>query len=188
MTEIIDFKDADLRDISQRIKSGAVFAYPTDTVYGIGCNATNREAILRIFEIKGRNNQKPMSVAFASADDVIRYVDVDKRETEEIKERLPGPFTLIVKNKGIPKEAVCGLETLGIRIPDYPLLLKLIKKSECPVVTTSANISGMPPASQFSEIPKEIIDSLDFVLVDDDVPSGKASRVINLVSGKILRD
>jgi|GEM_PF-362563 len=185
--EIIDIRGADLSEMAKRIKSGAVFIYPTDTVYGIGCDALNEGAVKRVFEIKGRVFDKPLSVAFGDIMQLLKFVSVDEDQKKELREKLPGPYTFIVKNKGVPKLVTAGRDTVGVRIPDYSLLLALIREVGGPIVTTSANLSGQGPARSVFELPPEILREVDFVLDGGRCELGRPSTVINLTSGERLR-
>jgi L-threonylcarbamoyladenylate synthase len=186
MAEIIEFEAAELKDIAKRVCSGQVFIYPTDTVYGIGCNAMDEKSVKRVFEVKKKEKNKPLSVAFADFPMLVDYVDMEGKFAE-LREKLPGPYTFIIKNRGIPKIVTGGRDTVGCRIPDYPKLLELIKRAGVPIVTSSANLSGDNAACEINELPCEVIDKVDFILDAGKKGSGKASKVINLSDGKILR-
>ena len=182
--ERVDLENCDLKEIAMRICSGEIFVYPTDTVYGLGCNAMDVEAVEKIFEIKGRDQKKPLSVAFADLPMLIDYVDV--ADTSQLQEKLPGAYTFIVKNKKIPKVVSGGLDTIGVRIPGHIRLLELINHAGVPIVTTSVNFSGQAPACSISDIPTELLEKVDFIL-EGECGSGKPSTVINLEDNKILR-
>lgn len=186
MAEIIELGKANLRGLAHRVKGGEVFIYPTDTVYGLGCNALDESAVKRVFRIKGRS-QKPLSVAFHDMAHLVRFVEVDEAQRKTMEEKLPGPYTFIVKNKKIPSVVSCGLETVGVRIPAYGPIRELIREADVPVVTTSANLAGGSPANSVYEIPYGLIDKVDFVIDAGKCGSGKPSTVIDLTTGETLR-
>ncbi len=185
--DIIDINHADLEEAGQRIRDGAVFVYPTDTVYGLGCDALNEEAVGRIFEVKGRGLDKPLSVAFSDLDQLLEFVEVDEEQKMVMGKRLPGPYTFIVPNIRIPKIVTAGLDTVGVRVPDYSLVRELIKKAKTPIVTTSANKSGGKAPCSVNEVDKGVLGIVDFALDGGACGSGKPSKIINLVTGERLR-
>ena len=148
-------------DFVEDIKHGAIFIHPTDTIYGIGCDATNVEAVKSIKNLKYRDKDKPMSIIAPSVKWVKEHCVVDDKM---LKKYLPGPYTLIVKKKD-PEfmKTVSSNDCLGIRIPDCEFT-KLIKKAGVPFITTSVNLVGEPYAVKISEISTEILDAVDIVI------------------------
>lgn len=187
MVIAFDARTADLKEIAKRINAGEVFIYPTDTVYGIGCDALNEKAVERVYEAKGRDFKKPMSVAFSDIMQLKKYVSVDEKQLEMIKQKLPGAYTFIVKNKAIPKRVAAGLDTIGIRIPDHSRMLALIREANTPIVTTSANLAGGKPASSVHELSSEMLARVDFVIDGGKCGSGKPSTILDLATGEKLR-
>jgi L-threonylcarbamoyladenylate synthase len=166
------------KNIISEILAGKIFIYPTDTVYGIGCNALNKESTEKIKDIK-RRDAKPFSVIAPSfkwiADNLI--VDVD------LSSYLPGPYTIILKKKNKNfLNYVSNSETLGVRIPKKDFTA-IIHKSKVPFITTSVNFSGDKPANKISDIPKEILDKVDIVIEAGEL-SGKPSTLI--VDGRVI--
>lgn len=187
MAEIIEIGKVNIPSLARRVKAGEVFVYPTDTVYGIGCDALNEEAVKKVFDAKGRNFKKPLSVAFNDMTHLLRFVDVNEEQRGEMEMKLPGPYTFIVKNKHIPQIVTGGLDTIGVRIPKHDLLRELIRESGVPIVTTSANLAGGPAPSHICEIPNEVIERVSFVIDAGKSGSGKPSTIIDLVTGKKIR-
>ena len=148
-------------DFVEDVKNGAVFIYPTDTIYGLGCDATNEESVGMIRDLKYRDSDKPMSVIAPSVDWIKEHFEVTD---EMIEKYLPGPFTIILKKKD-PEflKQVASEDTLGIRIPDCEFT-KLVEKSGVPFITTSVNFAGEPFAVKISDIDHEIIDRADIVI------------------------
>jgi len=160
------------QEIIKKIKKGKIFIYPTDTIYGIGCDATNQQSVNKIKQIKKRKN-KPMSVIAPNIswikDHLIIDIDLDKY--------LPGPFTIILKkkNKNFLKH-VSDTDMLGIRIPKCNIT-KTIQMSGVPFITTSVNLAGEKPITKISEIPDQIKDQID-VIIDQGPLTGKPSTII----------
>ena len=164
------------KDIVTKILQGKIFIYPTDTIYGIGCNALDREAVEKIRDIKQRDN-KPFSVIAPN----ISWIKEHCRFNEILEKYLPGPYTLILE-KFNPEflSHVSNLSTLGVRIPNNDFC-KQIQKSQVPFITTSVNLSGQPFATKISEIPDEIKSQVD-VIIDAGKLTGKPSTLI--IDGK----
>ncbi len=170
--------------IIAEIQKGAVFIYPTDTIYGIGCDATNDSSVRKIRELKGRDT-KPLSVIAPSVDWIKDNCELsDKAKGWLVK--LPGPYTFILKLKN--PSAVCaqanmGMKTLGVRIPDH-WCSSIFADVGKPVITTSVNLSGKPPAAKREELEQF---NVDFIIYEGD-KLGKPSTVIDLTKdGQILR-
>ncbi|MFA7707985.1 MAG: L-threonylcarbamoyladenylate synthase [Candidatus Pacearchaeota archaeon] len=148
-------------DFVEDIKNGAIFIYPTDTIYGIGCDATNKGAVQLLRDLKYRDKNKPLSVIAPSIGWIKKNCIV---ENKILQKYLPGPYTLILKKKN-PKflKQVAPGDTLGVRIPDSEFT-KLVQKAKIPFITTSVNFAGEPFATQISDIDKKILDSANIVI------------------------
>lgn len=168
------------------IKSGAVFIYPTDTVYGLGCNAENEQSIKKIKQIKGRDANKPLSIIAPSKDWILSNLEVNEKQEESINKYLPGSYTLILRKKN-PEflKSVSSTETLGIRIPDNDFA-KILEKAGVPFITTSVNLSGEPPASRIESIPTGILSKVDIILNAGPLP-GTPSAIIKEDGSEIGR-
>jgi len=171
------------KEMLVEIMAGKIFVYPTDTIYGIGCNALIGESVRRIREIKQRD-EKPFSVIAPSKDWIRKKCFVDEK-VEKWLGKLPGAYTLILelRENGAVSEEVCvGWEGLGVRLPDN-WFASVIGEVGLPFVTTSVNLSGEKPCSEIGEIDKEILDKIDYV-IDVGRLGGKPSRVVNLLAGR----
>tara|TARA_Y100000310_G_scaffold337773_1_gene425741 strand:- start:6540 stop:7061 length:522 start_codon:yes stop_codon:yes gene_type:complete len=166
-------------ELKKAVLAGKVFVYPTDTVYGLGCNAEDGEAVEKIKEIKGRDKDKPLSIIAPSVDWIKENCDFDSA----LEKYLPGPYTLILKKKNpeFLKQVASG-DTLGVRIPDSKFCFE-IQKCGVAFVTTSVNKSGENPAIDISDIDKEIIDKVDVVIESEEELSGKPSSLI--INGEV---
>ncbi len=187
MVEIIQIEETRPSSIAERIRGGEVFIYPTDTVYGIGCDAFNKDSVRRIFRIKQRPRNKPLSVAFCDIDQLLRCVSLSSGQEALLRKRLPGPYTFIVMNRTIPKIVTGGLDTIGVRIPDYGLVRRIIREADTPIVTTSANISGERAPDSLHEISCDLLNRVDFVIDAGKCELGRPSEVIDLTTGRRLR-
>jgi L-threonylcarbamoyladenylate synthase len=148
-------------DFVEDIKNGAVFIYPTDTIYGLGCDASNRSSVRLIRKIKYRDEDKPMSIIAPSVKWVKEHCVVSDAL---LKKYLPGPYTLILKKKDHKfLNWVSSNDSLGIRIPDCEFT-NLVKKAGVPFITTSVNFVGKPFAIKLSDIAPEIMDSAEIVM------------------------
>ena len=177
---ILNFEEFKLEKhlIIDSIKSGAVFIHPTDTIYGIGCNAQISSSVKKIRNIKSRNSS-PFSVIAPSLQWINENCVVTKKGEEWI-EKLPGPYTLIFKLKKncVAKEVNPGLKTLGIRIPNH-WVRKIAAEAEIPVVTTSVNRSNEDYMTSLEDLDPLIKGGIDFVLYEGE-KKGKPSKIIDL--------
>lgn len=173
--------------LQKKIQSGAVFIYPTDTVYGIGCSALDEKAVKRVREIKQRAD-KPFSVIVPSKEWIRKNCVVDKKAEPWI-EKLPGPYTLILKEKKkvVARSVNKGMKTVGVRIPDH-WISDFVKEMGIPIITPSANITGKEVMTSIDNLDPEIKSKTDFMF-DEDALKGKPSKIIDLTGKKevILR-
>jgi len=155
-----------------RLKS-KIFIYPTDTIYGLGCDATNEKLVSELREIKNRED-KPLSIIAPSVDWILENFNVEKRLIEKY---LPGPYTLLLEKKDINfLPWISKIELIGIRIPDCEFT-KNLQETGLPIVTTSVNISGEPFATSLEDINPKIKEKVDLVIEGKDL-SGEPSTLI----------
>ncbi len=166
------------------IESGAVFVYPTDTIYGIGCNALDSFAVRKIRQIKKRND-KPFSIIAPNIKWIEDHCIVDSKNKKWLK-KLPGKYTFVFKlrDKFAVAREVCN-GTIGVRIPKH-WISELANTLHVPIVTTSVNKSGKEHITQINKISKSLVKQLDFA-IDEGILKGKASTVVDMMSGKVLR-
>ena len=162
--------------------NGGVILYPTDTVYGLGANIFNNEAVQRIYEIKKRDPSKPLSVLVQDTDSLELIADLNRNSREIVNKWLPGPFTFILNKKKIVSPYVSASTKVGVRIPDYKIARALA--SLFPITTTSANITNECTLSNPQEILRQIGDTVDLVIDVGDLNKAKPSTVIDLSSSK----
>lgn len=182
-----------MQNLINTLQSGGTILYPTDTIWGIGCDATNIEAINRIFEIKKREKNKSMIILVENEKRLQDLVEVPELAWE-IMDLSEKPVTIIYDNpKGLPKEILAEDGSIGIRLVKDNYLKKLIGKLNKPLVSTSANLSGDKSPMKFSDINDEIINSVDAISDEnhDKISEYSGSSVIRMWNDgrvKVLRE
>lgn len=164
------------------IQNGGIILYPTDTVWGIGCDATNSEAVQKVFRLKKRIESKSM-IALVSGDRMLYQIFNEIPENAfQIWDLSEKPTTLILDNpKNIAKEIIAEDNSVGIRIVKEPFCFNLMERMKKPLVSTSANLSGDPTPKSFSEINPEVIKGVDYVVnLHQDKKMDKPSTIIKL--------
>ncbi|MDJ0665674.1 MAG: L-threonylcarbamoyladenylate synthase [Desulfobacterales bacterium] len=135
--------------VAQILKQGGVVAYATDTVYGIGCDITNKKAIEKIYQLKQRDKKKPFSFMCSDLKNISRYAKVSNYAYKTMKRLLPGPYTFVLEgSREVPKMMLTRRKTAGIRVPDHVLCIALVRELGNPILTTSAT---RPDGSVFSD-------------------------------------
>lgn len=153
-----------MQKIIETLKNGGTILYPTDTIWGIGCDATNVEAIKKVAEIKKRNDAKSFIILVENEKRLQDIVDVPEIAWDII-DLSEKPITIIYENpRGLPKELLANDGSIGIRLVKDKLCKSIIGKLNAPLVSTSANLSGDKSPTQFSDISQEIIDQVDAVV------------------------
>ena len=172
------------------IRGGGLVIYPTETVYGLGCDPFNSSAVNRLLGVKGREN-KPLPIVAASLDKA-REVALFNPQAEKIVSMLwPGPLTLVLKAQvTFPTGVTVGSDTIGIRVPDHEVAMRLAELSGGYLVSTSANKSGAPSPRRVEEAVSQIGQEVDLILDAGRSPLGHSSTVVDMTSGKprILRE
>ncbi|MFH1721083.1 MAG: L-threonylcarbamoyladenylate synthase [Candidatus Altiarchaeota archaeon] len=189
MPETLLFKEELAERLVDRVvrilSDGGVILYPTDTVYGLGCDILSEGGVEKIFSLKCRDRGAPLSIAVSDLSMLRECALMDEDAEKKVKERMPGPYTFILKKRGcVPDFVTSGYDTVGIRIPDHAPLLELISKYGKPIITTSANRSGEPAPSDIGEVSREIKEGMDLILDGGRCREGKPSTIIDLSSGK----
>ena len=175
------------------LQKGGVILYPTDTIWGIGCDACNEEAVKRIYAIKNRVDTKSMIVLMENVALLERYVEEVPEIAYDLIELSEKPMTIIYDGaRGLAKNLIAEDGSIGIRITTEAFSSELIRRFKRPVVSTSANNSGKPSPNCFDEIDQEIIDAVDYVVKyrQDDTNKAVPSSIMKLGRGgeiKIIR-
>lgn len=190
MTKEIKNIDEDVAAALEVLKRGGVILYPTDTVWGIGCDATRSEAVKRIFEIKKRADSKAMIVLVDSAERIDRYVEEVPDVALQLIDVAERPTTIVYDGaRNVARELVADDGSIGIRVTTDEFSQKLCRALRRPLVSTSANVSGEPTARFFSEISDEIKSAVDYIATtrrNDTTPS-QPSCVIKVSSGGVIK-
>ena len=174
------------------IKEGGIILYPTDTVWGIGCDATNPEAVAKIYKLKKRAETQSMIVLMNGERMVYNVFKEIPEVAWQIIDLSDNPTTLVLdKPRNVAPNLIAPDQTLGIRIVKEPFCFKLMEKMKKPLVSTSANISGQPTPKSFKEISPEIIKGVDYVVnLHREKIAGKPSTIIKLTNDsqvKVIR-
>jgi L-threonylcarbamoyladenylate synthase len=171
--------------ISEKISKGAIFINPTDTIYGLGCNALRERSVKKIREIKERY-ENPFSVIVPSKKWVVENCYVDRRVKEWL-DKLPGPLTLILKLKNkdcIAKDVNNGMDTLGIRMPDH-WFSEFVRWLDVPIITTSVNKTGNDFMTSLEDLDDSIKGSVDFIIYEGE-KRGKPSTIVDLTKEEVI--
>ncbi|MBE0650893.1 MAG: threonylcarbamoyl-AMP synthase [Bacteroidales bacterium] len=174
-------KNNSIDEAAQIIKNGGLVAFPTETVYGLGANALNPFAVAKIFELKERPTFDPLIVHIASFDDLKTLsTDVSENVMRLVKHFWPGPLTIVLpKSSIVPDIVSSGLDTVGIRMPNNPIALDLIRKSNCPIAAPSANKFGQLSPVNASHVKKQLPD-VDYILDGGNTSVGIESTIVSI--------
>lgn len=181
----IEDPKAQRREIDQAagiIRAGGLVAIPTETVYGLGADALNPDAVRRIYEAKGRPSDNPLIIHVPSADWLERYcVEVPDSAYRLAEKFWPGPLTMILKrNPIVPDRTTGGLDTVGVRCPNHPVTLALIEAAEVPIAAPSANISGRPSCTTAQHVLEDVGGKIDCILDGGPCAVGVESTIVDL--------
>ena len=173
---------ADAAALKQCVGAGGVAVFPTDTVYGLCCDPDDERAARHLYELKGRPSARASAVMFFALDHALAALgELPDAERLALEVLLPGPLTLLLTNRSQLFAAACRRDrmTLGLRVPRLPPQLGTLGEIDCPVMQSSANLSGAPDARSLEEIPQSLLDGADLVLDGGDLP-GTPSTVVDL--------
>ncbi|MFA5381722.1 MAG: L-threonylcarbamoyladenylate synthase [Candidatus Micrarchaeia archaeon] len=177
-----DYKTA-LELASNIILNGGIILYPTDTVYGLGCNGLNLKAVEKINKIKQITEFKPISALFGHIEIAKQYCNINEEQEKILKKYLPGPYTFILPlKKAIP---LSNNNTLGIRIPNNKFCIDLGKLLKIPIASTSANLTGEKPPINISEV--TIKKKVDLIIDQGECNEKESSTIVDLINNKIIR-
>lgn len=187
MQKYLDFRNnidyTKLKETAKIIKDGGIVIFPTETVYGIGVNGVNSNAIKQLYAVKQRPINKPISLLVSNID-MINHIakDITKLEHALIKEFFPGPLTIVLKKKDIvPSIVTAGGDTVGIRMPANEIALKLIEYAGVPIATPSANISGKPSGVELENIMKDFDGKVNCFIDGGISKIGFASTIVQVI-------
>lgn len=190
----IDHKSMDesvLQEAGRIIKDGGLVAFPTETVYGLGGDALNKESSKKIYEAKGRPSDNPLIVHICNMEDLKRIVEEIPEEVYRLAEAFwPGPLTIIMKKSElVPKETTGGLNTVAVRMPSHPVALKFIEYAGGYVAAPSANVSGRPSPTKAKYVIEDMTGRIDMILDGDGIDIGLESTIVDMTGERpeILR-
>lgn len=170
--------------VVETLERGGVIVYPTDTVYGLGCDIRQKKALAHLYRMKGIADDHPVSFVCPDLSDIARYAVVDDFAYRIMKRLLPGPFTFILNaTREVPRMVMRKRKTVGIRVPDHPVTLALVRELGAPILSTSAS----RPDEGFMNDPEEIAElfkSADIV-IDSGLGGIEPSTIIDLSEGRV---
>ena len=171
------------------LRQGGTIVYPTDTVYGLAANIFHEKAVLKVYQMKKRLKNKPISVCLSQIQDIKTVAQLDPDLENIVQKILPGPYTLILNKKdNLQSRVTAGTDKIGIRIPNNVICRELSRKF--PITTTSANISGHPSPTSARKAQKELDDKPDIILDSGPCSDGISSTVVDLTvtPSRIIRE
>ena len=180
-------KIKEIEEAANIIKNGGIVIFPTETVYGIGANGLDEKAVKRIYEVKKRDYNKPISLLVSDFQMIEKLTkDITDIEYRIMRAFFPGPLTIILKKKDIiPSIVTSGGDTVGIRMPEGDLARKLVELSGVPIATPSANISGKRSGTNLKEIMKDFKGKVDFYIDGGESKLGLASTIVKIIDNKV---
>ncbi len=183
--KIIQESKINIKEVITALKNGAVLVLPTDTVYGLVCDATNKKAVEKIYKIKKRDKSKPLPVFVKNIEMAKEYAVIRKDQEEFLKNKWPGATTVVLGSKDGLSPLVYKDNTVALRQPNYKLILKIIGLFKKPLAQTSANISNKPSTTIINDIVLDFKNA-DVIIFDaGNLPKSKPSTIIDLTSDKI---
>jgi len=178
---------SDVEAAAREIQDGNVVVYPTETVYGLGADATDPDAVARVFDLKRRSREKPVSLGVPDVETAREYTHLTELDVAFMQEFLPGPVTVVVeRGDAIPDVLTAGRDRVGVRIPDHDLALDFYERAGVPVTATSANLSGTGSVRRVEALSAEIREGVAAVLDGGETPGG-GSTVVDVSTGTIHR-
>ena len=180
----------DYEAVCQSLDAGRLIVYPTDTLYGLGCDPFDVPAVERVFEVKRRPAEQPIALALTTADQIPTYGRLNAAAQRVIAKHLPGPLTVLLRAaKGAPEPLVSSTGLLGIRVPDHTVAVA-IAKAFGPITTTSANLHGGSAPATCDAARAQLGDAVDLYIDCGPTPHGKESTIVDLSgdSPRVIRE
>lgn len=173
-----------LSQAAEVLRQGGTVAFPTETVYGLGANALDEEAVKKIFEAKGRPSDNPLIVHIANIEDLNELVREIPPKAQILMEKIwPGPLTMVLKKSDkVPHVITAGLDTVAIRMPSHPIAKALIEIAKVPVAAPSANLSGKPSPTQPDHVIKDLKGKVDVIVSGGNCEVGLESTVVDVTT------
>jgi len=192
ITVIIDYSDDSLKLVAETIARGGIIAFRTDTLYGLGVDPFNADAIHKLKQLKGREEAKPILIVISERDQLVRFIKEPSAPFKHLAKTFwPGPLTLIGKaNQSVPSDITAGTETIGVRLPDDESVRALVSAGGGALTATSANPSTLAPARNAQTVDDYFGEAIDLIIDDGDAKTDRPSTVVD-VSGsaaKLIRE
>ncbi len=179
--------EATLQEATTALWRGDLVVYPTETVYGLAADALDERAVRRVFEAKGRDRSNPVSIAVPDVNGALEYVAPSTRTRRFMRAFLPGPVTVVCERRsGVPDAVTAGRDRVGVRIPDEPTAIALLRRV-APLTATSANLSGAPNARQVADLDPAVRETAAVVLDGGETPGGE-STVVDVDRDEVIRE
>lgn len=191
MTKIYNWSENinenELDNCIEVLMNGGIVIFPTETVYGIGTNAYCEKSVEKIYEIKERPEEKPLSILVSNVNEISKYAIINNSMEEQIiKNFMPGPITIILeKRPEVFNYITSGKNTIGIRIPDNKIVLKILEALKLPIVAPSANISGHPSGIELNEILPDFENKVDICIDGGKSELSESSTIVQVVDNEI---
>lgn len=187
ITRVLDIDNINLNELdkqAQLLREGKTVIFPTETVYGLGSNALDEQAVKKIYEAKGRPSDNPLIVHIYKKEEVYELAkDISKKAEDVMQKFWPGPITLILNKKNIvPYKTSGGLDTVAIRMPSHKIAREIIRMAGIPIAAPSANISGRPSPTKAEHVYEEMNERVDGIVLGGDCDFGLESTVVDFTS------
>ncbi len=170
-----------IRKAVEALQQGGIIVYPTDTVYGMGCDLLKKNGIEKIYEIKRRSKKEPLSFICSDLKDISNYALVSNYAYKTMRRLLPGPYTFVLEaSREVPKILLTKRKTVGIRVPDNAICLSLVRELGHPIINTSAKLEQDEILSDPTEIERKFKSGVDLV-IDGGILASEQSSVISLI-------
>ena len=180
----VDPENTDAKKINECadiLRSGGLVAFPTETVYGLGAIATDKDAAKKIYSAKGRPSDNPLIIHIASPADAERYAYTSELYYKLASAFMPGPLTVVMPKKStVPSEVTGGLETVAIRCPSHPIARELIRAAQCAVAAPSANLSGSPSPTESAHVINDMNGRIDAIIDGGCAEIGLESTIVSI--------
>ena len=178
---------SELYEAAEIIKEGGLVVFPTETVYGLGADATNPEAAKKIYAAKGRPSDNPLIIHVAKPEDAEKYAVTSGVYYKLAEAFMPGPITVVMPAKPIiPKETTGGLETVAVRCPEHKTARLLIEAAGVPIAAPSANLSGSPSPTSFEHVKDDMLGRVDMIIDGGDCEIGLESTIVKIEGSDTL--
>lgn len=190
--QLVSQNNLQISDLVQALKEGQTFVYPTETCYGLGCDALNVEAVQKIFRIKKRDDGKPVLIVFPDIEMAMEYIDWNETLETIASKYWPGPLTVVVDDLGkgnFPKGVRGNDGTIAFRISSHPFVQEITKAFEGPLVSTSANVAGEENPYTAEDIQKRFsLEEVqpDIIIDANTLPPSPPSTVVKIENGQLV--